>query len=570
MTRAVASAIFHPTCSGRWTPEPLQEDGTRYPTMGYAAAAWINANTKIRLDAWQIELLRRAFLYYVAGVDPVRYDWVVRDIIVVGPEGLGKSAFFAAIGEWLLEGPSLPPVEAPRAHPKPDIPVVSAALSLTRNVHRFAREHVKDGPLEGRLVVENTKIYRADDEAHRMWFPAGSGAYQQGGGPTTILEEELHVANAVGVKADGVETIEVISSKRSKRAFPGAPKVQRFTITNPDDGDEHSLLGKRWSYAEKVISGEVEDPELLAVHFHAALPWDLDDPKDLRRGIRQAMPSSFADIEAIAAKYEKDRQSPGWFMRYSGGLFHAADEQVFGDGQLEARAVTRLADADYLERLTAAGIELGKPPRAGTDRIALAFDGARNRDSICLYGFTEGGYGWTHRKWERPSGAKGETWRYPKYEVALAVEEAMDETYPTAVLGVDPTWFEDFVNDGWYDEDGEFHEPWAERWEDRIVLDVQKQGSEAWQSYRQDVIDEAIVTDGDPDLIRHMRNARERTNRYGRNPVLHKKADDGKHPIDILVTATYANRIRKNLPGDDEPDVFAFVVGADEETDDDT
>lgn len=538
MTTATAPApsTFHPIYSGRWTPEPLQADGSRYPSMGFAAAAWINANTKITLDPWQIELLRRSYLYY-----PDTLDWVTRDIIVVGPEGLGKSAFWAGNGLWLLEGPSLPPAEDPRPHPMPDIPVVSAALSLTRNVHKFARQHVKDGPLEGRVQVENTKIFRADDEAHLLWFPAGSGAYQQGGGPTTILEEELHVTSSPGVKIDGVETIEVISSKRSKKAFPGAPKVQRFTITNPDDGDEHSLLGKRWSYAERVLSGEIDDHELLAVHFHAAMPWDLDDPEDLRRGIRQAMPSTFADLEAIAAKYEKDRQSPGWFMRYSGGIFHAADDQVFDDGQLERLAVP---ERDR------------RPPPAGTPRIAGAFDGARNRDSVALYGFTEAGYGWTHRAWERPDGAAGEGWRYPKREIALAVEEFMDVTYPDAVLGVDPTWFEDFVYDGWHDEHGDWHPPWAERWEDRIVLDVQQQGSEAWQAFRQDVIDEAITFDGDPRTIRHMRNAREKTNRYGRKPILRKKADDGKHPIDLLVTACYANRVRKNLPERANPQVW--------------
>jgi hypothetical protein len=532
---APSTGDFHPIYSGRWTPEPLRDDGSRFATMGFAAAAWINANTKIRLDPWQIELLRRAFLYYPVVVDGdlVGFDWMVRDILVVGPEGLGKSAFFAGIGLWLLEGPCLPPDDRPGPHPMPDIPVVSAALSLTRNVHRFARSHVKDGPLDGRVQVENTKIFRSDDEAHRLWFPAGSGAYQQGGGPTTILEEELHVANAAGVKVDGVETIEVISSKRSKKAYPGALKVQRFTITNPDDGDEHSLLGRRWQHAERVLRGIVEDPELLAIHFHAALPWDLDDPADLRRGLLQAMPSSFADIEAIAAKYEKDRQSPGWFMRYSGGLFHAADDQVFDEGVLEARA------AHPRKR---------RPPKKGTDRIALAFDGARNRDSVCLYGFTEKGFGWTHNKWERPAGAKGEGWRYPKFQIALAVEEAMDVTYPTAYLAVDPTWFEDFVLDGWHDENGDFHEPWAERWAERIVLDVQKEGSEAWTVYRQDVMDGAITHDGDTDLYRHMRNAREKLNRYGRRPVLTKKSFDGKHPIDILVTATYANRLRKNLP----------------------
>lgn len=534
---------LHPQFGGRWSAEPLLADGSRYPSMGFLSSAWIESKTGLQLDGWEVELLRRGMLY-----DPDSLDWVVRDVLVVGPEGIGKSSLWARVGLWFLDGPCLPPSSAPIPHPQPDIPVVSVALSLTEHVHRFARQVINDGPLAGRLEVENTRIYRSDNVDHRLAFPAGSGQYQQGKLPMpVILEEELHVSDEPGVKRDGAETIEVISSKRSKASAAGGmpdgrshPKVQRWTITNPDDGDPESLLGRRWQHAGRVLAGEVDDPELLVVHYHAATPWDLDDPADLRRGIREAMPLSKADIEAIAAKYELDRQSPGWFRRMSGGLFVAVDEQVLPD------EVARLERPDR--------------PWPGPDEpVALAFDGARNRDSIALRACTVDGWGFEVAHWERPANVRADEYRYPRAVIDAEVRECLGERWPHSMIAADDTFFEDLVDD------------WEADFPDRVVRDAKREGPAAWELTRGLVA--AALTDleegreprwthdGSRTWYRHMRNAREYRHPQSQKVKLVKHRDDGNHPIDALVADMYARRLAQHLEPPESIDDWRQALG---------
>lgn len=528
---------LHPVFGGRWSPEPRQADGSRYPSMGLLAAAWIQAVCGLKLDPWQVELLRRTWLY-----DPKTLDWIVLDVIVVGPEGIGKSAFLAGGGLWLLDGPCMPPVDDPKPHPRPNIPVVSAALSLTEHIHRHAKSYIEQpgSSLTGRLVVENKKIFRVANEDHAIKFPAASGALQQGGEPVpAIIEEELHVLDAPGVKATGEETVRITSSKRTKNW-----RVQRLTISNPDDGDPDSLLGERWRYASKVLDGEVVDPEMLVVHYCARLPADgdlgsyLQDPANVLQAVKEATPSTWMAPEPIAKKYIKGEVGIGWFARFSLGLFYASDDQVLGDGVLEGSFV----DDTY------AG-----PPPAGVP-LVLAFDGARNRDSIALRGCTVDGYGWCVDAWERPDDAPDD-WRYDKDAVHDRVVEAMEVEYPDALLAVDPTWFEDYVLHGWRD-----NPPWVDRWPGRVVVDVQQQGAAAWSQYRAAVIDGEATHDPDPRLLRHMRNAKEviRTSGAKKYALLAKKRDDGRHPIDQLVTATYAYRLATTLEAADDDDIDAW------------
>jgi hypothetical protein len=524
---------FDPQWGGRWSPEPRQPDGSRFPSMGFLAAAWIQQRTGLELDGWQVELLRRGMLY-----DPGSLDWVVRDVIVVGPEGIGKSSFWARVGLWFLDGPCLPPEDSPRPYADPDIPVVSASLSLTEHIHRYARQAVAEGPLSGRLTVENTRVYRTDDADHRMAFPAASGAYQQGKNPRpVILEEELHVLNAPGVRQDGEETIEVVGSKRSKTPHP---KVQRWTITNPDDGDPESLLGRRWQHAERVLAGETVDDELLAVHYHADDPWDLDDPEDLRRGIREATPLSVADVEAIAAKYERDRQSPSRFRRFSGGQFRAGEDHVLPEGALE-----RLERSD-------------REWPGADEPVALAFDGARNRDSIALRGCTTDGWSFEVGHWERPANVAVEDYRHPRAEIDDAVREALD-LWPHGMLAVDDTYFEDLADD------------WEADFPDRVVRDYKREGPAAWELYRglvvsalsdvDDGVEPRFTHDGSATLMRHARNAREHRHPQSAKVKLVKRRDDGTHPIDALVADAYARRLAQHLVPSEGVDDWRAALG---------
>lgn len=530
---------WHPKLGGEWSPEPRQADGSRYPSMGLAAAAWIQTNTTLTLDVWQVEWLRRLFLY-----DPDTLDWIVRDAIMVGPEGIGKSAFNGAIALWMLEGPMLPPVDSPRRHPSPNIPVVGAASSLTDHIRKYAKGFVEGdadstgGPLGGRVVCENTKLFRAGKEDHCVFFPAGSGALQQGANPRpAIIEEELHVAGMPGVRADGVETIEVFSSKRSKTSRP--VKCQRITVTNPDDGDPESLLGRRWLRARAVLDGDIVDPSMLVVHYHAITPVDLDDPADLRRGIAEATPASWADREAIAAKYEVDRQTEGRFSRFSLGLFHAADDVVLPEGTIE---------------------EAARPGRdvPGPDvRSVRAFDGARNRDSIALYGCTipddpDGDlFSWKIDVWERPGDA-GPDWRYDREAILQTIRDELDAD-PDAKLAMDDQWWEDYADQLEREYPG------------RIVRGYQSEGPAAWETFRRAALDGRWTHDGSVELLRHTRNAVEVESRSGIVKLAKRRTN--VH-IDGLVTTTYAVRLAIGLSldrGDDYTyDELAEALGLDE------
>src|SRR3712207_2170511 len=134
-------------------------------------------------------------------------------------------------------------------------------------------------------------------------------------------------------------------------------------------------------------------------------------------------------------------------------------------------------------------------------------------ESLGLYGSAADGYGFVKGVWERPEDAPAE-WRYDKAGVHEAVVQAMDVDHPTAMLAVDPTWFEDYVF-GWQGvaADGRTvtFPGWINRWPGRVVLDVQKYGSQAWAQFRRGVLDGGFSHDGDPRLVRHMRNAREVT-----------------------------------------------------------
>lgn len=564
---------FHPVFGGEWSPEPDPPDGyDEWPTMGGAAAAWIQAKTGLVLDPWQVEILWRGMAYH-----PDTLDWLVHDVLIVGPEAIGKSAFLGGLADWWLDAPCMPPVEAPQPYPSPNIPVVSAALTLTQHVRKYATQYVEQAGLglAERIECEKTRLFRkgsSDPENEQVFFPTGSGAMQQGANPRpVIIEEELHVLNASGVKANGIETVRVFSDKRTKTTrwydLAGRPRplsVQRWTITNPDDGDPNSLLGERWKYAQAVLDGEVVDPTMLVIWFHAAEPVDIDDPADLRRGIGEANPASWKDVDKIARKYERGDQSASRCRRFSLGLFWAGEDQVVPEGMLEGAEI----DCEALG-IPPGPNGLGPPPPPDTP-VALAFDGARNRDSVALTGCTADGYGFTIACWEPPEDRDG--WRgHDKEAIHDRVVQAMDVDHPEAVLAVDPTWFEDFAVRGWRNAAGQQVLAWVDRWPGRVVLDVQKYGAAAWSGWLQALRNGDWFHDGDPRTYRHMRNAKiVRKTRDGREyELLAKKRDDGDHPIDLLVTHTYAHRLATTVDatGPTTDQWMAAMGVATEETD---
>lgn len=522
-----------PKWGGFWSPEPLQADGSRFPSMGPIAVAWIEAacvhgegawrGRPVRFEGWQREFLRRLMLY-----DPVTVDYLVADALLVSPEGIGKTA----IGSWwsmfMFVGPCRPPATAPSMESSAYVPMLSASRDLAGRLWEGMRAAVEGGPLNDLIDVQKNVAVRTDGAAGLMERPAASGLLQEGGNPSAIAVDEMHVMGEDGVKGAAAETISAVTRKRTKRPVT----VPRLIITTPDDGDPSSPLGKLWSRAERAVNGEVDDPSMLVVHYCADEPVDVDDPADLRRAIRQATPASWVDPDKVARKREVERMSPQSVKRYSLGLFAQGDDAVFDDGVLEAFSVRDRSPATETEPETGRTL-VGAPP--ASERCALAFDGSISRDSTALYLATPALHGLVVGHWERPPGAH-RRWKVPKPQVLRVVRWAMEVRWPNAYLAVDPSHWRDWVED------------WEEAWPDRVVVDYEQpvHSSRAWARYRGAVNDEVLTHDGDQAFLRHWRNAREIMSARTKRAVLAKRTPG--RPIDLAVTATYAVDLAMSLP----------------------
>ncbi len=154
------------------------------------------------------------------------------------------------------------------------------------------------------------------------------------------------------------------------------------------------------------------------------------------------------------------------------------------------------------------------------ERIALGFDGSHSRDGTALCGCTEDGWLFPVVILERPNGAD-DGWRIDRQQVHRALEH-MFATYDVAYLYADP-W-------QWQSElDG-----WAERWPERIVefpTNSNRRMAPAVDRFRSAVTEGHLTHDGDPDLTRHVLNARLRTagrDEDGRGTYAIEKAGPGR------------------------------------------
>ena len=130
------------------------------------------------------------------------------------------------------------------------------------------------------------------------------------------------------------------------------------------------------------------------------------------------------------------------------------------------------------------------------ERIALGFDGSHSRDGTALVGCTADGWLFPVEILVKP--ANVEEWRVDRSRIHRALEHMMD-TYAVQFVYCDP-WM-------WRDE----LEAWSARWPNRIVevpTNSVRRMPEVVDRFRVALAEGRISHDGDPDLRRHVLNAR--------------------------------------------------------------
>ncbi|MEP6811668.1 MAG: hypothetical protein ABI990_01630 [Actinomycetota bacterium] len=184
------------------------------------------------------------------------------------------------------------------------------------------------------------------------------------------------------------------------------------------------------------------------------------------------------------------------------------------------------------------------------EQIALGFDGSHSRDGTALCGCTRDGWVFPVEILERPANA-GDEWRIDRGRIHRALEYMFD-TYKVGFLYADP-W-------QWASElDG-----WAERWPDKVIAwptNQNRRMAPAVDRFRSAVTEGHLTHDGDPDLTRHVLNARLRSagrDGDGCGLYLLEKAGPGRL-IDGSVAALLAFEAHAQMVEDKPPPEPAFM-----------
>jgi phage terminase large subunit-like protein len=185
-----------------------------------------------------------------------------------------------------------------------------------------------------------------------------------------------------------------------------------------------------------------------------------------------------------------------------------------------------------------------------SEQLALGFDGSHSQDGTALIGCGRDGFLFPLEIIERPPNAEG--WRVDRSRIDRALEHAF-ATYDVAYLYADP-W-------KWQDELAE----WSARWPDKIVefpTNMNTRMAPAVDRFRTALEEGRLRHDGDPDLTRHVLNARLRKvgrDEDGRGRYTLEKAGPGR-PIDACVASVLAVEAAAQIMNLDKPDpVFMWT-----------
>jgi phage terminase large subunit-like protein len=183
------------------------------------------------------------------------------------------------------------------------------------------------------------------------------------------------------------------------------------------------------------------------------------------------------------------------------------------------------------------------------ERLALGFDGSHSQDGTALIGCTEDGWLFPLEIIERP--ANVDNWRVDRSRIQRAIEHAF-ETYDVGLVYADP-W-------KWQDELQE----WSARWPERIVewpTNSNTRQAPTVDRFRTALAEERLHHDGDPDLTRHVLNARLRKvgrDEDGRGRYTLEKAGPGRL-IDACVAAVLAVEAAAQMPAP-KPELVPFIM----------
>lgn len=334
---------------------------------------------------------------------------------------------------------------------------------------------------------------------------------KEGLNPSLVIFDEVHAQ-------PNDELWNVMSLAGGARLDPMLLGITTAGVMTDSRGDP-SLCYRLFEYGRQVASGEVDDPSFF---FRW---WGMPDGADhLDPDVQRAANPGYGDIVAAedfdsAAKTTPENE----FRTKRGNQWVTSNVAWLPHGAWEA-------------------LDERPEPDDGTP-VVVGFDGSKSWDSTALIGCTMDGQLFEVGVWERPHDAPP-SWHVPRSEVDAALDRAITR-WDVRRVACDPSLWSTEVED------------WAGRYGEQVVLEFPNSNNRmgpACQRFYAAVLEQTVsVTEQNPTLERHVRNAATKDTRYGVTIVKQQYT----RKIDAAIAAVMA--YESALTFAEEPSAAVFV-----------
>lgn len=401
------------------------------------------------------------------------------------PRKNAKSTIAAAIAVYQLI--------ADRTDRAPQIISAAGDRKQARLVFEMARDMILANPALAKACTVHRNQIKCNMNGGIYRAVSADAGLAHGLNPSTVIVDEYHVH-----KKDDLYIALTTGS---------AMREQPLTFVISTAGhDLDSPLGKLYTYGQKVVSGEIDDPSFGMTWF-GPLEGEQFDPADESNWQRTNPSFEIMNLDEFRSAFRSTRESE--FVRYRCNGWTATQDAWFEHGRWES-----LGDEDL-------------PPLTAGDKCTFGFDGAWSGDctGIVAYRLDDNSL---HRLgfWERPEGDK--EWRTPKAEVRDTLRRLMDEYKPLEVAA-DPFLFQEELQT--LTDEGYPIVEFRTNHVDKM--------SAAAKIFQDAVLDKELAHDGDPTLARHLANTELKIDHQGRRRPVKDYKSSRRH-IDLTICSIIA------------------------------
>lgn len=402
-----------------------------FPTLGYAVLEWIeemlvvpdgdHLGERFSPTREQAEFTIRLFR-----VQPGQYypRLANRGGLFMGPKGMGKSPFAAALGWAFAKGPVVPdgwdangePVGRPVATPW----IQFAALAHDQTINTWSSVLAMADPGNGARLCDHfpdidlglTRVMCAG--GGRLETVTSEAGTREGQRVTAAIEDE----SGLWRPSNG-------GSRLSRTLHRNVAKMGGLWVQTTN-----AYVPGESSVAELTHDAAGKTGDVVVLHMQGPKVEKLADRRKLKTALRTVYGDSarFADLDRIVAECNDPANDEAESRRfYLNELYVGADQWI---------------DPEVVDSAGVRGVERAVEPG---ETIALGFDGSdgtvgpNRADSTVLYGCRlSDGHLFVVGMWEHPAGETA--WEVPRAEVRAAVAEAFD-TYRIPAMLCDPPWW---------------------------------------------------------------------------------------------------------------------------------